>query len=95
MTLQSEIRLWERVKMIAEANLKKYPNTENFQETQNGQNCRILKEGEKKILHFLIETADLFIGICKMNKKDAKAFVNSKTDFKPWFYYYKLIEKLL
>jgi hypothetical protein len=31
-TLESEIRLWERVKMIAEANLKKYPEAE----TQNG-----------------------------------------------------------
>jgi hypothetical protein len=42
-----------------------------------------------------METADLFIGICKMSKKEAKAFTNDKDDFKPWFYYYKLIEKLL
>lgn len=87
--------MWERIKVIVEANLKIYPIDEKFSETQNSQNCKILKQGEKKILGFLIKTADMFLQICKMDKKEAKSFVNSYEDFKPWFYYYKLVEKLL
>lgn len=82
-TIQTEVRLWERVKTIANLNMQKYETT--YQEDQEilkqemsfqARNCVVLRAGEKKILQFLIDTADLFIKICRMTKKDAKIFVN-------------------
>ena len=59
------------------------------------KNCVTLRSGEKKILRFLIKTADLFIKICGMTKKEAKLFVHQFEDFTQWFYYYKLLNALL
>lgn len=46
--------------------------------TFNTRNCLLLRVGEKKILHFLLEFSNFVAEISSMNKKDAMAHLEDK-----------------
>lgn len=70
---------WKKVSAIVTAALNKYPTTleqdkkllsDDSTLTYNIKNCVLFRVGEKKILHYLKDTADILIGMEKMNKND-------------------------
>lgn len=46
--------------------------------TENHRNAVLMRSGEKKILHYLIDTADLLLPLFKMTLQDAKKVVKAK-----------------
>lgn len=77
--------------------IKGYPTTIEEDEkilngklTENQKNMVTLRLGEKKIFHYIISTADVFLGLLKLTKKDANLEVN-QMEFKDKFDYFKSI----
>ena len=93
MSITNEIKAWNKIIKVAQAQLDKYPSS--FEEdqtildtddqehnlTQNQRNCVLYRHGEKKILHFLIDSAAKIIPLLSMNFKDARKEVNGYKDF--------------
>ena len=46
--------------------------------TENQRNSVLMRSGEKKILHYLIETADLLLPLFKMTLQDAKKVLKGR-----------------
>ena len=46
--------------------------------TENQRNSVLMRSGEKKILHYLIETADLLLPLFKMTLQDAKKVIKGR-----------------
>ena len=93
MSIHNEIKAWKKITLTCQQAIDKYPTTyeedlklleEDDMEkklTQNQRNCVLYRSGEKKILHFLIDTAEKIIPLLGMNFKDARKEVNSYKDF--------------
>lgn len=83
--LHTEVRAWRKIHQIATEALSKYPTTleedkallakedaaakEEKTLTYNTRNCVLLRVGEKKILHYLLETATNLVELGQMNRK--------------------------
>ena len=82
---QNERRVWERIKIMAEEYLSRYPNTleedmqilERDNLTFNERNCTLFRAGEKEILIFLIDMADYVLRVLEMKFKDAKKYTQT------------------
>jgi hypothetical protein len=89
MSITNEIKAWTKICEVAQNQLDKYPTSYEEDEkvleddslTQNQRNCVLYRFGEKKILHFLIDTSKKIIPLLSMNFKDARKEVNSFKDF--------------
>ena len=57
--------------------------------TNQERNCVLLKKGEKEILMFIKDTAEAFIKMCSMTKKEAQQFFNEHSLSSKWFVYFK------
>ena len=57
--------------------------------TNQERNCVLLKKGEKEILMFIKDTAEAFIKMCSMTKKEAQQFFNEHPLSSKWFVYFK------
>ena len=102
-SLQAEVKVWHKIKKLAEDQLDKYPTS--YQEdlelldkdekesglTYNKRNCVLFRSGEKKILHFLVTTAERMIALSEMSQKDAKKHVNQLKDFDVCMDYFKSV----
>ena len=86
LSIRNETRVWQKLKLLSQESLGNYPTT--YQEdleilekneglTFNTRNCVLFRSGEKKILHFLIETADLVTEMFKLSFKDARKLLNN------------------
>ena len=76
--LDLEIKVWRKIDSLVDASLSKYDTT--YQEdldvlkkddkekclTYNQRNCILFTSGEKKILHFLKDTAKVFARLTKL-----------------------------
>jgi histone-lysine N-methyltransferase SETD3 len=83
--LHTEIRAWRKIHQIATDALAKYPTTldedkallakeadlkqEERTLTYNTRNCVLLRVGEKKILHYLLDTATNLVEMATMTRK--------------------------
>ena len=76
----NEAKAWFRIKNLMEESLGKYPTTlsQDYEIlktdktlTYNTRNCVLLRVGEKKILHFLKDTAEILLEMSKMDRKTA------------------------
>ena len=80
---------WKKIKKMCEAGMSEYPTTKEEDEeilkredlTFNQRNCVLFRHGEKEILTFLIDMADLMEKILDMKFKDAKKVVSSLSDY--------------
>lgn len=78
MDIRNEAMAWSKIKSIVVEALGKYPTTldEDYEIlkndkslTYNTRNCVLLRVGEKKILHFVNNTAEILLEMAKMDKK--------------------------
>jgi hypothetical protein len=88
MSLEQEVKVWEKVRELCEDQLAKYPTSlkadlellekdEASQKlTSNERNCVLFRVGEKRILDFLLTSANRMIELSKMTQKEAKRVVN-------------------
>ena len=93
MSINNEIKTWNKISEVCQSMLDKYPTSfeddqkilddddANHNLTQNQRNCVLYRHGEKKILHFLIDTSQKIIPLLGMNFKDARKEVNGYKDF--------------
>ena len=105
-SIQNEVLAWKKIHQIANLALARYPTSlkddkallakedrlENDKRTltYNTRNCVLLRVGEKKILHYLVETATNLIELSKMNRKGAIGAMMKKFNiFKPSMSYVK------
>ena len=101
--LENELKVWETVKTLANESLILYPNSLEDDEallkkddskhmfSYNKRNCILFRSGEKKILHFLIQTCDRMHALSKLSQKDAKKEVNKFKDFDGCMDYFKSV----
>lgn len=76
----NEIQVWQAVKTICTDYLNEYPTTldqdiellKDDSLTFNQRNCVLFRSGEKEILVYFIEFADLCLSLLDMKFKDAK-----------------------
>ena len=82
--LHNEVRTWLKIKSIVEMALGKYPTTlyediqflaTDTQLTTNTRNCLLLRIGEKKILHFLLSTANHLVAMSDLKKEQAVSYM--------------------
>ena len=82
MDLQTEVNAWTKTLELAKTSIGKYPTT--YQEdldllkkieagempevTYNKKNCLLLRIGEKRILHFIVDTAEAILELSKMER---------------------------
>ena len=76
--VDNEAKAWFKIKNLMEESLDKYPTTlsqdydilkSDKSLTYNTRNCVLLRVGEKKILHFMKDTADILLEMAKMDRK--------------------------
>lgn len=76
----NELKMWEKIKVACTTILEKYPNSievdeellatpEKFSFTQ--LNCIQLRHNEKKIMLYMQKTADIFLRLLKLTRKEA------------------------
>jgi len=105
--LHTEIRAWRKIHQIATESLAKYPTTLEEDKallakesaatpadrtlTYNTSNCVKLRVGEKKILHYLADTATALVTIGQMEtrKQAIGAMMKNHKIFKPSMNYVK------
>ena len=108
-TKELELQAWELVKSLCDEALKKYETSleddlalleKDDKEqclTSNERNCVLYRKGEKKILHYLLDTADKVNHVFSMTQKEARKEINSYPNFEGSMEYFKgtLIPQLL
>lgn len=83
--------------------MKSYPTTIEEDEAILAQpghsftyaNCIQLRYNEKKIMRYMDTTADLFLRLLPMTKKEANLEINKLEDFKDKFVYFKRVQKIM
>jgi len=94
--LATEVSAWKKTLALAKESLSKYPTT--YKEDQeilakvdsgamelsyNKKNCLLLRIGEKRILHFIVETAEAILELSSLERPDAvKALMKQHKVFK-------------
>jgi hypothetical protein len=94
--LETELNAWKFTLDYAQKALKKYPTTMKEDEeilakvdsgkmelSYNKSNCLKLRIGEKRILHYIVETSEAIIGLAKLERPEAvKALMKQHKTFK-------------
>ena len=103
-SLKNELKMWQRIKDDCAEVLKNYPTTvdedkELLKDTSKfsfaEQNCIQLRYNEKLIMIYMVKTADIFLRLLLLSRKEANAEVNKMENFKEEFNYFKRIQKIL
>jgi len=63
--------------------------------SHNEKQCIILRKGEKENLRFLVDTAEVFLKMCALTKKEAAKVALEHPGSGEWHHYYSAFKEIL